>query len=77
LSLRNHTSDEVIKILKKYYGFEIKRQRGSHILLKHPTSGRWATVPHSHKGRPIKLGTLKYIFEQAGITEKDFIRHLK
>ncbi len=30
MSLRNKSSDTVIKILTKYYGFEITRQKGSH-----------------------------------------------
>jgi predicted RNA binding protein YcfA (HicA-like mRNA interferase family) len=63
-------------ILTKYYGFEIKRQSGSHILIRHPINGRTVVVPRSHKDRPVKLGTLKDIIKQAGITEEDFIKHL-
>jgi predicted RNA binding protein YcfA (HicA-like mRNA interferase family) len=76
LSLRNHTSDEILRILTKYVGFEMRGQGGSHILLRHKTICRRVTVPKSHKGHPIKLGTLKSIIQQAGITEDDFIKHL-
>jgi len=52
------TSTEVIKKLKKA-GFAETRQSGSHKILKHP-DGRWAPVPH-HKGKDIKIGTLRKI----------------
>ena len=32
-------------------GFEIKRQKGSHVFYRHP-DGRYTTLPH-HKGRDI------------------------
>jgi predicted RNA binding protein YcfA (HicA-like mRNA interferase family) len=48
--------------------------KGSHILLRHKTNGRRVIVPKSHKGHPIKLGTLRSIIQQAGITEDNFIK---
>jgi predicted RNA binding protein YcfA (HicA-like mRNA interferase family) len=73
LSLRNHTTAEVVKILTKYFGFYVDRQR-KHILLKHP-NGRSATIPN-HPNTPIKLGTLRSILSQANITEEEFIKYL-
>jgi predicted RNA binding protein YcfA (HicA-like mRNA interferase family) len=75
LSLRNHTADEVLKVLTKRYGFFVERQnRGSHIQLKH-ADGRRITVP-IHANRPLKLGVMKSIISQAGVTEEEFLRYL-
>jgi predicted RNA binding protein YcfA (HicA-like mRNA interferase family) len=73
LSLRNHTAAEVVKILTKYFGFYVDRQR-KHILLKHP-DGRSATVLN-HPNTPIKLGTMRSILMQAKVTEDEFIKYL-
>jgi predicted RNA binding protein YcfA (HicA-like mRNA interferase family) len=73
LSVRNHSTAEVVKILTKHFGFYVERQR-KHILLKHP-NGRRITVPN-HPGTSIKLGTMRSIILQAGITEEEFIKYL-
>jgi predicted RNA binding protein YcfA (HicA-like mRNA interferase family) len=74
LSLRNHYSREVIKVLKKPFGFYEDRQKGSHIILKHP-DGRYVVVPH-HANRPIKEGTMKSIISQAQISREEFLKHV-
>ena len=51
-------------------GFEVKRQKGSHIFLR-SNAGRSTTVPlHSELDR----GTLGAILEQVGIERDEFIR---
>jgi predicted RNA binding protein YcfA (HicA-like mRNA interferase family) len=73
MSLRNKSSDAVIKILTKYYGFEIARQKGSHISLENKESIKVVIVPRYN---PIKEPTLKSILHQAGLTKDDFLKYL-
>jgi len=58
----------VLSKLKKY-GFEIKRQSGSHVVLRHP-DGRQTYVSIHTKDIPI--GTFKSILKQSGITREEF-----
>ncbi len=64
------SSAEVIKALQRL-GFEIVRQRGSHIVMKREAGG--CVVPN-HK--EIKVGTLAGILKQAGVTVEAFIEAL-
>ena len=52
-------------------GFMVKRQTGSHLILRR--EGRTVVVPQ-HK--PLKPGTLKGILEQAGIPLERFVAQL-
>ena len=62
---------ELIKFLE-YLGFEIIRQKGSHVRLKHP-DGRVTTVP-IHKGEDLPKGLLrKIIREDLKITLEEFM----
>ena len=60
---------ELIRILIKK-GFEIKRQKGSHVQLE-DNMGRRVTVP-LHPGRKIGRGLLRKILRDAEISKKDF-----
>jgi len=62
MKLKNIKAKEVIKILEKN-GFEIKRQSGTHIILR--KNERTVVVP-VHKAI-IPIGTLKSIEKQAGL----------
>lgn len=57
-----------LQILRKLEqdGWEKVAQRGSHVQLKHPTKKGRVTVPHPKKD--IKIGTLRSIEKQAGIS---------
>ncbi|MAH46223.1 hypothetical protein CMI37_10360 [Candidatus Pacearchaeota archaeon] len=55
------TAVELIKILKKM-GFNILRQKGSHIFLKHQ-DGRTTTVPN-HPGEKLDRGLLNKILKK-------------
>jgi predicted RNA binding protein YcfA (HicA-like mRNA interferase family) len=69
--LRKLSGREVVRILCNRFGFAIKRQRGSHILLvKETQSGKAGCVVPLHN--ELKIGTLKGILEQAHITEEEF-----
>ena len=65
---------ELIKILTKM-GFEIIRQRGSHIYLKHK-DGRCTVVP-LHSGRDIGRGLLKRILNEIDVPREDFLKFCK
>jgi predicted RNA binding protein YcfA (HicA-like mRNA interferase family) len=72
LSLRNHGYKEVIKILTKYFDFDISRQKGSHIILRRPLNGCRVVVP-AHD--TIKLETIQNILSQAGVSEDEFLKY--
>lgn len=63
----------VIKALKKA-GFEVIRQKGSHVYLKHP-DGRSTVVP-VHKGKDVDRGLLGKILRDAELEGEDFVRLL-
>jgi predicted RNA binding protein YcfA (HicA-like mRNA interferase family) len=56
-------------------GWYVKRIRGSHHILRHPTIPDALPVP-IHGNRPIKRGTLGNILRTAGISRDDFQRLL-
>lgn len=56
---------ELFKLLKKDGWIEV-RQRGSHVIMQHPTNPTQLTVPF-HSGKEVKKGLLKAILKQAKI----------
>ena len=68
MSLRNQNWRAVAKALGKL-GFVVKRQSGSHIIMEHQ-DGRWTVVPRHDS---IKLGTMKGILEDVGMTAEEFL----
>ena len=65
---------ELIKILNKM-GFEVMRQKGSHIYLKHK-DGRCTVVP-LHSERDIGRGLLKRILNEIDVSREDFLKFCK
>jgi len=61
---------EVVAALKRA-GFVEKRQKGSHVILRHESHGRTTIV--SMHGRDLPIPTLKEILKQAGLSEKQFL----
>ena len=61
---------DLIAILKKH-GFEVIRQRGSHVRMKHP-DGRVTTVP-IHKGQNIGRGLLRKIMRDTELSVDDIL----
>lgn len=60
------------KILVKYFGFRLDRQKGSHMILLDDT-GHMVVIPlHDRK---LKEGTLHSILNQAGLTKNDIIKY--
>ena len=72
--LKKISGKACIKILCKEFGFEVVRQKGSHIILKKTTSiGKIGTVVPNHK--ELKIGTLKGVLELAKIKEEEFAKY--
>lgn len=67
-------AEKVIKVLVKL-GFIVVRQRGSHVILKHP-DGRVTVVP-VHRGEELGRGILREIIKDAGIDKNEFLELLK
>lgn len=51
-------------------GFEVKRQKGSHVFYRHP-DGRYTTLPH-HQGRDIGRTLIRSILKQVELTPEEF-----
>jgi predicted RNA binding protein YcfA (HicA-like mRNA interferase family) len=71
LRIKPYSYQQVIKTLSKF-GFQVVRQRGSHIVLKgfHNGVTRTVVVP---KHSEIAVGTLRGILAQAGISVQEFL----
>ena len=63
--MKNYSSREILKLLKKDGWYEVACD-GDHHQLKHPTKPGRVTLTHPKKCIP--LGTLKSISRQSGIT---------
>ena len=63
------TGSEVVRALQKA-GFEVVRQRGSHIYMRH-ADGR-ATVVSVHKGEDLGYGILSKILRDVEMSRKGF-----
>ncbi len=61
---------EVVRAMRRL-GFDVARQRGSHIVMRRGYSG--CVVPNH---REVKVGTLAGILRQAEISEDEFIEAL-
>jgi predicted RNA binding protein YcfA (HicA-like mRNA interferase family) len=70
---RGLSGKEVVKALMKA-GFSVKRQRGSHIILRRDVPFAQVVVP-DHQS--IDTGTLDHILDGADISAVDFIKLLK
>ena len=61
---------EIVRALQRL-GFEVARQRGSHVILRRGASG--CVVPNH---REVKVGTLAGVLRQAGVSAEEFISAL-
>lgn len=68
------SAKEIIKVLQKM-GFEVIRQEGSHIFLRHP-DGRTTVIPN-HPGEDVDRGLLNKILKKdLNIEREDFLKYL-
>ncbi|MEK7542490.1 MAG: type II toxin-antitoxin system HicA family toxin [Patescibacteria group bacterium] len=63
---------DVVRTLEKF-GFQRYKSKGSHLYFRHP-DGRWTQVAVHPK--PIPMGTLRKILNQAEIAPEDFLKRL-
>lgn len=63
------SSKEFEKLLLKI-GFQISRQKGSHVFYKHP-DGRYTTLPH-HPGRDLSRPLIRQILREIRLTVEEF-----
>lgn len=69
------TARQVTKALKKL-GFRQDRQKGSHLVLINPTTGKRTIIP-VHAGKTIKKPLLKSIIEKdAAVSVEEFLKSL-
>ncbi len=62
------TGEELVKALQRA-GFEVARQRGSHVQMGKWIEGEKVTFPVPvHQGKTLKPGTLSGILRKAGIS---------
>jgi predicted RNA binding protein YcfA (HicA-like mRNA interferase family) len=61
---------EIVKALQRL-GFEVARQRGSHVVMRRGAAG--CVVPNH---REVKVGTLAGVLRQAGVSVEEFISAL-
>lgn len=72
--LKKSSGKECVKILCNKFGFVVKRQTGSHIVLRKETiAGAVGTVVPDHK--ELKIGTLKGVLELAKVKEEEFAKY--
>lgn len=65
------SGQKLVKILCKEFGFEVSRQKGSHIVLRNQVKGRKiVTVVPDHK--ELKRGTLRNILRLAEVDIEEF-----
>ena len=72
--LRPTPGPQVIKVLEAH-GWYLKRIRGSHHIMRHPTIPDSVPVP-VHGNRPIPTGTLLNILRAARLSREEFLRAL-
>jgi predicted RNA binding protein YcfA (HicA-like mRNA interferase family) len=61
------TGEALVKALQRE-GFEIARQKGSHVQMRKYVKGEKVTFPVPvHKGKTLKPGTLRGILRKAGV----------
>lgn len=66
------TSQELLRALRKA-GWEVHRQKGSHVVLRGPRGGRVIVPLHA---RDVPTGTLRSIIKDAGLTVEELTNFL-
>ena len=74
LKLRPVEAEAVIKALSRI-GFQPVRQKGIHLVMKHP-DGRSTVIP-VHPGEELGRGMLMEIMNDVGLSKKEFLKLLE
>jgi len=67
--VKSISGKRLCKVLEKH-GWELKRVRGSHHIYAQSGNPAILTVP-VHGNRELRLGTLRRLLKEAGLTEED------
>jgi len=62
--------EKIVSALQRL-GFYVRRQRGSHIIMRRDTPYAQTVVPHHRTGKPMILAE---ILRQANVTLEDFLK---
>lgn len=73
--LRPVPGKKVVKALEQR-GWYVKRVRGSHHVMRHPTIPDAVPVP-VHAGQAVPVGTLVNVLRTAGISRDEFLKLLE
>lgn len=73
--LHNLKPERVIKAFERA-GWAVRKQTGSHVILKKEGEPNLLTIP-VHRGKPIKKGLLVAQIKAAGLTIEEFLTHYK
>ena len=73
--LHNLKPKRVIKAFERA-GWQVARQRGSHVILSKEGSSRIISIP-VHKGKPVKQGLIRHLIAIAGISVEEFLELYK
>ncbi|MBI2871628.1 MAG: type II toxin-antitoxin system HicA family toxin [Chloroflexi bacterium] len=68
------SAQELIRALRKA-GFQVSRQRGSHVMLRH-ADGRRTAVP-VHRGEDLGRGIMSAILSETGISRRQLVELLR
>ncbi len=74
MKLRPVKAEAVVKALRKI-GFQPARQKGSHLIMKHP-DGRSTVIP-IHSGEELGRGILMEIIGDTGLSREEFMQLLE
>lgn len=64
--------EKLLKILVKYYGFKMVRQKGSHLFI---TNLKYSTIIPMHGGE-LDQGTLMAILRQVNLAKEDIRKYM-
>ena len=66
-----HTFRDIEHVLRKH-GFIVYRQKGSHVIFRHPETKRLTIVPYHGSNTPITIGVFHAILKQTGLKKESF-----
>ena len=70
-SLGSYSGERMIKAFQKW-GWQIARQKGSHVILQKEGSDAILSIP-IHAGKTVKRGTLRALIKDSGLTVAEFL----
>ena len=66
------SGQDTVKVFRSF-GWEVRRQRGSHIIMSKTGHAAILSIPNHKELRP---GTLRHLIDAAGLTVEEFASHV-